>query len=139
MDQEGRVRTAADLLGFADQRDIDDFLAGLAKFESGEWTPDQFKVYRLARGTYGQRQADVNMIRVKVPLGVLSAEQLERLADVSEKYSRGFGHVTTRQNFQFHFCKLGEVGDAMRELAEVGLTTKEACGNTVRNVTGCAM
>ncbi len=139
MDQEPRPRTAADLLGFADVRDVDDFLDGLAKFESGEWSPDQFKVYRLGRGAYGQRQADVNMIRVKVPLGVLTAEQLERLADVSETYSRGLGHVTTRQNFQFHFCKLRELGGAMRDLAEVGLTTKEACGNTVRNVTGCAM
>src|SRR5688572_1834851 len=103
MDAESRPRTAADLLGFADLRDVDDFLDGLKKFESGEWTPDQFKVYRLGRGAYGQRQADVNMIRVKVPLGVLTAEQLERLADVSVKYSRGLGHVTTRQNFQFHF------------------------------------
>lgn len=139
MDQEPRPRSAADLLAFADVRDIDEFIDGLRKFESGEWTPDQFKVHRLGRGAYGQRQADVNMIRVKVPLGVLSAEQLERLADVSETYSRGFGHVTTRQNFQFHFCKLGQLGDAMRDLAEVGLTTKEACGNTIRNVTGCAM
>jgi sulfite reductase beta subunit-like hemoprotein len=132
-------RTAADLLAFADVRDIEEFIEGLKRFESGEWTPDQFKVFRLGRGTYGQRQADVNMMRVKIPQGILSGEQLEALADVAEHHSRGFGHVTTRQNVQLHFVKLATVSDAMHRLAAVGLTTKEACGNTVRNITGCAM
>ncbi|MSP16250.1 MAG: nitrite/sulfite reductase [Myxococcales bacterium] len=134
-----RPRTAADLLQFADLADVDQFIDGLRKFESGEWTPDQFKVYRLNRGAYGQRQTDVNMLRIKLPAGVASAAQLEALGDAAEKYSRGFGHVTTRQNLQLHFCQLDRMPDLMRDLAEAGLTTKEACGNTVRNVTGCPM
>ncbi len=90
------------------------------------------------RGTYGQRQAgDVQMLRVKIPQGILDAPQLEALADVAERWSRGFGHVTTRQNVQFHFMKLHDVEHALRRLAEAGLTTREACGNSVRNVTAC--
>jgi sulfite reductase (NADPH) hemoprotein beta-component len=132
-------RTAADLLRFADLADVDAFIDGLKKYEAGEWTADQFRLYRLNRGTYGQRQADVNMLRIKFPLGAGTAEQLEAVADVAEQYSRGFGHVTTRQAIQLHFMKLGTVPDVQRRLAESGLTTKEACGNTVRNVTGCGM
>jgi sulfite reductase (NADPH) hemoprotein beta-component len=75
------------------------------------------------------------MLRAKIPQGILAAEQLERLADVAERFSRGFLHVTTRQNVQLHFVRLGEVGAAMQALADVGLTTREACGNAVRNVT----
>jgi sulfite reductase beta subunit-like hemoprotein len=124
-------------LAFADTRDIDEFVEGLRKYEAGEWTADQFRVFRLARGTYGQRQPDVQMLRVKIPQGVLDRAQLERLADVAERFSRGFGHITTRQNVQLHFVKLDRAAEAMHVLAESGLTTKEACGNTVRNVTGC--
>jgi len=127
------------LLRFSDVRDIDEFVEGLQKFERGEMTPDQFKVFRLGRGTYGQRQPDVNMLRVKIPQGVLSAEQLELLARVAGEYSRGFGHVTTRQNIQFHFVQLSRAADAMHLLDSVGLTTKEACGSTVRNITACAL
>jgi sulfite reductase (NADPH) hemoprotein beta-component len=77
------------------------------------------------------------MLRVKIPQGILSAPQLEALADVAERYSRGFGHITTRQNMQFHFVQLHEVEAAMRHLAAAGLTTREACGNSVRNITAC--
>ena len=76
--------------------------------------------------------------RVPVPQGVLNGEQLEALADVAERHSRGFGHVTTRQNVQFHFMPLHEVEPAMRRLAAAGLTTREACGSSVRNITACA-
>lgn len=127
------------LFHFSDPADIDDFVATLEKFERGEITPDQFKVYRLGRGVYGQRQPDTQMIRVKAPLGALTAPQVEKLADVADQFSRGFGHVTTRQNLQFHFVPLKRSAEAMRSLDEVGLTTKEACGSTVRNVTGCAL
>src|SRR5256886_11435755 len=75
------------------------------------------------------------MVRVKIPWGGLTASQLDRLADVAERTPRRTGHVTTRQNVQFHFVPLADVPDLMRSLAEVGLTTREACGNTVRNVT----
>jgi sulfite reductase (NADPH) hemoprotein beta-component len=77
------------------------------------------------------------MLRVKIPQGVLTADQLDALADVGERYSRGFGHITTRQNVQFHFVKLHEVELAMRRLADAGLTTREACGSSVRNITAC--
>ncbi len=126
-------------LRFSDARDIDEFVEQLRKLERGEMTPDQWRVYRLSRGTYGQRQPDVNMLRIKIPQGVLTAEQTEALADIGDQFSRGFGHVTTRQNLQFHFVKLDRVPEAMRRLDEVGLTTREACGNTVRNVTACAL
>ncbi len=129
----GRTR-----LSFADVAEIDDFVRTLEAFERGELTPDQWRVFRLVRGTYGQRQTgDSSMIRVKIPQGVLDAAQLRALADVGETYSRGFGHITTRQNVQFHFVKLHDVEKAMRHLAAAGLTTREACGNSVRNVTAC--
>src|SRR6187455_1386548 len=129
----GRAR-----LSFASEADIDEFAGVLGKFEGGEITPDQWRVFRLVRGTYGQRQADdAQMIRVKIPQGVLSSEQLEALADVSERHSRGFGHITTRQNVQFHFVKLHDAEPVMRRLADAGLTTREACGNSVRNITAC--
>jgi sulfite reductase (NADPH) hemoprotein beta-component len=129
----GRAR-----LSFASEADIDEFADVLGKFERGEITPEQWRVFRLVRGTYGQRQADdAQMIRVKIPQGVLSADQLRALADVAEQYSRGFGHITTRQNVQFHFVKLHDAEPAMRRLAEAGLTTREACGNSVRNITAC--
>ena len=129
----GRTR-----LSFASEADIDEFVATLEKFENGELAPDQWRMFRLVRGTYGQRQpGDVQMLRIKIPQGVLSAAQLEALAEVGERFSRGFGHITTRQNIQFHFVKLHDVETAMRILADAGLTTREACGNSVRNITCC--
>jgi sulfite reductase beta subunit-like hemoprotein len=129
----GRAR-----LSFASVADIDEFAAVLTKFEEGEITPEQWRVFRLVRGTYGQRQADdAQMIRVKIPQGVLTGDQLHALADAAELYSRGFGHITTRQNVQLHFVKLHDVEPAMRLLADAGLTTREACGNSVRNITAC--
>ena len=129
----GRTR-----LSFASEADVDEFAAVLGQFERGEITPDQWRVFRLVRGTYGQRQADdAQMLRVKIPQGLLTGAQLEALADVGDLYSRGFGHITTRQNVQFHFVRLHDVEPAMRRLAEAGLTTREACGNSVRNITSC--
>jgi sulfite reductase (NADPH) hemoprotein beta-component len=129
----GRAR-----LSFASEAEIDEFVDTLRRFERGEIGPDEWRAYRLVRGTYGQRQpGDVHMLRVKIPQGVLTAAELEALADVAERYSRGFGHITTRQNVQFHFVRLHDVEPAMRRLAEAGLTTREACGNSVRNITAC--
>ncbi len=128
----GRAR-----LSFASQADIDEFIRVLDMYERGDMTPDQWRAFRLVRGTYGQRQAeDAQMLRVKVPQGVLTSRQLYALASVGEKYSRAFGHITTRQNIQFHFVKLHDVPPAMLDLADAGLTTREACGNSVRNITG---
>ena len=129
----GRAR-----LSFASEADIDEFVTTLERYERGELTPDQWRAFRLVRGTYGQRQAeDAQMLRVKIPQGLLTSDQLEALADVGERHSRGFGHITTRQNLQFHFVKLHDVEHAMHRLADAGLTTREACGNSVRNITGC--
>src|SRR6266566_2050179 len=129
----GRAR-----LSFANEADIDEFVSVLEKYERGEITPDQWRAFRLVRGTYGQRQAeDAQMLRVKIPQGVLTADQLDVLAEIGQRYSRGFGHITTRQNIQFHFVKLHDVEPAMRLLADAGVTTREACGNSVRNITAC--
>ncbi len=128
----GRAR-----LSFADARDIEEFVSTLERYERGELTPDQWRAFRLVRGTYGQRQPDVSMLRVKIPQGVLDGAQLRALADVADRWSRGFGHITTRQNVQFHFMQLHDVEKAMQRLAEAGLTTREACGNSVRNITAC--
>ena len=122
---------------FSDPADIDEFVTKLEAFERGEIGPDAFRAFRLTRGVYGQRQTDVQMIRVKAPGGLLGRPQLDALADVADQQSRGFGHVTTRQNVQLHFVKMSESAAAMRRLDEAGLTTREACGNSVRNVTGC--
>jgi sulfite reductase (NADPH) hemoprotein beta-component len=129
---EGRRR-----LDFADERDIDEFVDVLGQYERGEISPEAWRRFRLVRGTYGQRQDDVQMLRIKIPQGILTASQLRALAGVAARYSRGFCHVTTRQNIQYHFVRLDVVEAVMRELAEEGLTTREACGNSVRNITGC--
>jgi len=129
----GRTR-----LSFADEAEIDEFVETLARYERGEIPPDAWRAFRLVRGTYGQRQSgDAQMLRVKIPQGILDGAQLRALADVAERHSRGFLHLTTRQNVQLHFLRLHDVEPVMRRLAEAGLTTREACGNSVRNVTAC--
>jgi sulfite reductase beta subunit-like hemoprotein len=124
---------------FSDKRDIDEFVEKLQAFESGELTSEQFRAFRLLRGVYGQRQADVQMFRIKIPMGLLGPDQLNAIAEVADEHSRGFGHVTTRQNIQLHFMQMAEMETVMRRLDEVGLTSREACGNSVRNVTACEL
>ena len=103
----------------------------------GDMPEDEFIKFRLRQGVYGQRQPDVQMIRVKLPFGGITPEQMEKFADVVEKYvPLNKGHVTTRQNIQMHHIPLPEIEPAIRELGEVGLSSREGCGNTVRNVTG---
>jgi sulfite reductase beta subunit-like hemoprotein len=124
--------------GFAEQQDVDAFVDMLERFETGDITPDEWRAFRLINGTYGQRQEGVYMIRVKIPQGVLDVPQLEALAEIAEKWAgSGVGHVTTRQNIQLHFVKEANAEASLQRLAEVGLTTREACGNSVRNITGC--
>jgi len=118
--------------------DIAKFEELLADYQAGRIEEDVFRVFRLNNGIYGQRQGGTNqMVRVKVPYGAMTADQLDLLADVIDDHSRGWGHITTRQNIQFHFVELAEIPKVMRRMAEVGLTTREACGDTVRNVQGC--
>ena len=120
------------------KRDIEKFETQLALYLAGELDDDVFRVFRLNNGIYGQRQGGHNqMVRVKVPYGSLTPDQLEMLGHIADTYSRGWGHITTRQNIQFHYVALERVPEVLRDLASVGLTTREACGDTVRNVTGC--
>lgn len=116
--------------------EIDNFEREAKAFLAGGGLGDDFRPFRLQHGIYGQRQDDAQMVRVKIPHGTLTADQLDVLGDIAEEYTpRRVGHVTTRQDVQFHFLKLERVPEVMRRLAEAGLTTREACGNTVRNVT----
>jgi sulfite reductase (ferredoxin) len=119
------------------EREFDDFDTEAGKFLEGETPEDQFIGFRLKQGVYGQRQEDVQMIRVKLPFGGVTPEQMEAFADLAELYTPlKKGHVTTRQNFQFHHIPLADAAKAIRMIGEVGLSSREACGNTVRNVTG---
>lgn len=117
--------------------EIETFEAEAVRTLSGEISPDLFKPFRLQYGIYGQRQPGVQMVRVKIPFGGITANQLRRVAELADRYATGVGHVTTRQDIQMHFVELKDVPSIMRGLAEVGLTTREACANTVRNVTAC--
>src|ERR1700731_250380 len=119
------------------QREYDDFKTEATKFLAGDTPEDEFIKFRLKQGVYGQRQPDVQMIRVKLPFGGITPEQMEKFAEVIEKYvPLNKGHITTRQNIQMHHIPLPEAEKAIRELGEAGLSSREGCGNTVRNVTG---
>src|SRR6059036_942600 len=118
-------------------REIESFEEEAAKVLSGELSQDLFRPFRLQHGIYGQRQPGVQMVRIKIPFGGLNSTQLRVIAEMAERYTTGVGHVTTRQDIQLHFAALEHVGTIMRRLAEVGVTTREACGDTVRNVTSC--
>jgi sulfite reductase (ferredoxin) len=120
---------------YAELSEIDAFASTIAAWRAGEIDDDAFRSKRLHMGCYGIRQSDTHMIRVKVPGGVLEPAHFEALADVADSHSRGFTHITTRQNFQYHFVELDDVPAVMRRLAEVGMTTREACGNAVRTMT----
>ena len=109
-------------------------------FRSGEMDPIAFQVYRLREGVYGQRQPDAQMIRVKLPGGVVTARQMEALGEVARKYAPlDRGHITTRECVQYHHVPLEDAVKLKFELANVGLSSREACGNTVRNVISCPL
>ncbi|MEA2224792.1 MAG: hypothetical protein QOE67_74 [Solirubrobacteraceae bacterium] len=119
------------------QREFDDFKTEASKFLEGQTAEDEFIKFRLKQGVYGQRQADVQMIRVKLPFGGITPEQMEAFADVVEKYvPLKKGHITTRQNIQLHHVPLLDAEKLIREISEQGLSSREGCGNTMRNVTG---
>ena len=116
--------------------EIDNFEREALAWRAGTGLGDDFRPFRLQHGTYGQRQADRQMMRIKVPHGTMTPEQLHAIAECAEVYTpRKLGHVTTRQAIQLHFVMLEDAPKVMRRLAEVGVTTREACGHTVRNVT----
>jgi sulfite reductase beta subunit-like hemoprotein len=119
------------------EREFDDFKTEAERFLAGGTPENEFIKFRLKQGVYGQRQPDVQMIRVKLPFGGVTPEQMEKFGDVVEKYvPLNRGHITTRQNVQMHHVPLPEAEKAIRELGEAGLSSREGCGNTVRNVTG---
>jgi sulfite reductase (ferredoxin) len=119
------------------QREFDDFKTEAVKFLEGQTGEDEFIKFRLKQGVYGQRQPNVQMIRCKLPFGGITPEQLEKFADVVERYvPLNKGHITTRQNIQMHHVPLLDAEKAIRELGEAGLSSREGCGNTMRNVTG---
>ncbi len=119
------------------EREFDDFDNEAEQFLSGELEENQFIGFRLKQGVYGQRQPDVQMIRIKLPFGGVMPEQMDSFASVVEKYAPlNKGHITTRQNIQIHHVPLRDTELLLREIAEAGLSSREGCGNTVRNVTG---
>jgi sulfite reductase beta subunit-like hemoprotein len=116
--------------------EFDDFGSEAGAFLIGDRGEDVFIPFRLKQGVYGQRQPGVQMIRVKLPFGGVSPEQLEAFADVIERWvPMRKGHITTRQNVQLHHVPLAHAAELIRELGESGLSSREGCGNTVRNVT----
>lgn len=119
------------------RQEIETFRERAARFLAGEITEDEFRPYRLKHGIYGQRQSGVQMVRCKIPSGLLTSRQAEQLAVIAERFGGGKGHLSTRQNIQYHFVPLASVADLMHTLADVGMTNREACYNTVRNVTTC--
>lgn len=120
--------------------EIDRFESQVAEYLAGRLDEEIFRPIRLTNGIYGIRQGNnMQMVRVKIPQGRVNAEQLDMLGHIAEEYGRGFGHVTTRQNVQLHFVPLEQTPDVMRLIASVGLTTREACGDTVRNIVGCPL
>ncbi len=124
----------------ADQEEIDRLEHAIQTFIEGKMDADRFTSVRLQQGVYGQRQDGVNMLRIKIPGGRLNIDQVDAIADITETYSeRNIAHVTTRQAIQVHYIPLIKMPSAMRRLAEVKMTSREACGNTVRNMSSCAL
>jgi sulfite reductase beta subunit-like hemoprotein len=119
------------------EREFDDFKTEATRYLAGDTPEDEFIKFRLKQGVYGQRQPDVQMVRVKLPFGGVTPEQMEAFATVVEKYvPLNKGHITTRQNIQMHHMPLPDAEKLIRELGESGLSSREGCGNTMRNVTG---
>jgi sulfite reductase beta subunit-like hemoprotein len=119
------------------EREFDDFDNEAEKFLDGKTEEADFIGFRLKQGVYGQRQADVQMCRIKLPMGGITPEQMEMFADVVEEYAPlNKGHITTRQNIQIHHIPLRQMAELIRKVSDSGLSSREGCGNTVRNVTG---
>jgi sulfite reductase beta subunit-like hemoprotein len=119
------------------EREFDDFDNEAEKFLAGDTPENEFIGFRLKQGVYGQRQADVQMIRIKLPMGGITPEQMETFADVIEEFAPlNKGHITTRQNIQIHHVPLRDAAELIRRVSDSGLSSREGCGNTVRNVTG---
>ncbi|HEY8188662.1 MAG TPA: nitrite/sulfite reductase [Pyrinomonadaceae bacterium] len=119
------------------QDELANYEQQIRKYQAGEVDETKMQKLRLHFGTYAQRQEGVQMQRIKIPGGVLTADQLIRIADAADRFGSGFVHFTTREDAQIYYVKLEETPDLLRFLAEAGITSREACGNTVRNITAC--
>ena len=129
-----------ELVNLASEDEITLFGKALQDFQNQNMDADRFTAARLQMGIYGQRQEGVNMVRIKLPGGRLNSKQLVVIADILEKYvQHDVVHITTRQDIQIHYVPLGDTPEVLRHLATAGLTTREACGNTIRNVTACSL
>ncbi|MEP7215284.1 MAG: nitrite/sulfite reductase [Anaerolineaceae bacterium] len=130
-DQPGRVLPVL-------EHELEDFTTEATGYLNGEWPSEAaFIGFRLKQGVYGQRQPDAQMIRVKLPFGGVTPDQMDAFGEVAERFAPlRKGHITTRQNFQFHHIPLPKAAEALFVMGRTGLSTREACGNTVRNVTG---
>ena len=117
------------------EKDILELERKIQLFKEGKIDEERFRSLRLARGVYGQRQFGVQMIRIKLPYGKVSSEQLHRISDVSDEYSRGRLHITTRQDIQIHHVSLDRTPELWAQLEKDDITLREACGNAVRNIT----
>jgi sulfite reductase (ferredoxin) len=117
------------------ERDIIELEKKILQFREGKMPEEKFRSLRLARGVYGQRQQGVQMVRIKLPYGKMTLDQWKRIADVSDEYSTGNLHLTTRQDIQIHFVSLDRTPELWAELEKDNITIREACGNTVRNIT----
>jgi sulfite reductase (ferredoxin) len=136
---ENNLNELLDKINPASKEDIVELTGKIKAFRSEEIDSEKFRAYRLARGVYGQRQEGVQMIRIKLPYGKVTPDQLIRIADISDRYASSNLHLTTRQDIQIHFVKLENSPKVWAELEEVGVTLREACGNTVRNITASAL
>ncbi|WP_457623623.1 sulfurtransferase TusA family protein [Persephonella sp.] len=116
-------------------KDIQRFNELYDQFQKGEAFESDFKSFRLNNGIYGQRQQEFHMVRIKIPAGVLTPDQIREIANIGDQFSNGVAHITTRQDIQYHWIKLEDVPEIIKRINEIGLTTKDACGNTLRNIT----
>ena len=117
------------------EKDILELEKKIRLFREGKMDEEKFRSLRLARGVYGQRQQGVQMVRIKLPYGKMTLAQWKRISDVSDEYSTGNLHLTTRQDIQIHFVSLDRTPEMWSELEKDDVTIREACGNTVRNIT----
>ena len=113
------------------QKDIIDLEKKIALFRDGKIDDERFRSLRLARGVYGQRQEGVQMIRIKLPFGKVTSQQLHRICKVSDEYSTGRLHITTRQDIQIHYVSLDRTPELWAKLEQDDITLREACGNTL--------
>lgn len=129
----------ADTVDSAAKTDIIGLQKTIEDFKKGKIDQERFRAFRLTRGIYGQRQEGVHMIRIKLPFGRVTPDQLIRIADTADRYGHGNLHTTTRQDIQLHYVKITDTPQLWADLEEKGITLREACGNTIRNMTGSAI